>query len=187
MPTPTCSGVGICYGCAQARSAQERSNGNAHCGTNLIRRVCCGDADVSRGGGGRLVHQEVLDVPPGQRLGEVLGDAAAVAPVAGGGRRRRKRRRMCGCVAGAAAEAAAAVLVVLLLLILRRRARGGGLGGEADAREQEPGVAHGQVAGRVHRHVAVAAQDGAVLLAEQEPPLVLHAYRSEAGRAHLAG
>jgi hypothetical protein len=34
-------------------------------------------------------------------------------------------------------------------------------------------VAHGQLAGRVHRHVAVAAQDGAVLLAEQEPPLLL--------------
>lgn len=79
-------------------------------------------------------------MPPGQRLGQVLGDAAAAA--------------------------------VVLVLLRRRRARGG-LCGEAHAREQEPGVAHGQLAGRVHRHVAVAAQDRPVLLAEQEPALLL--------------
>jgi hypothetical protein len=47
-------------------------------------------------------------------------------------------------------------------------------GGEPHAGEQEPGVAHGQLARRVHRHVAVPAQDRPVLLAEQEPPLLLH-------------
>jgi hypothetical protein len=117
------------------------------------------------GGSGGFVDEEVLDVPPGQRLGEVLGDAAAVAAtvVAGGGRRRGRR------VAGAAAEAAAGVRVVR-----RRRRPRGRLGGEPHAGEQEPGVAHGEVARRVHRHVAVAAQDRPVLLAEQEAALLLH-------------
>ena len=145
---------------------------------NLIRRVCGDAGDVCRGAGGGLVHEEVLDVPPGQRLDEVLGDAAAViapAPVAGGGRRRRRRRGGGRVAACAAAEAAAAAAVLVLRPRRRRRRRRarGGLGGEAHAREQEPGVAHRQLAGRVHRHVAVAAQDGAVLLAEQEPPLLL--------------
>jgi hypothetical protein len=130
-------------------SSWQRAAGDQSSSTNLIGRVC-GDADAGGGGGGGggLVHQEVLDVPAGERLGEVLGDAAAVAAVAGCGRGRR-------------GEAAAAVLV------LRRRGRAGGrLGGEAHAGEQEPGVAHGQLAGRVHRHVAVPAQDRPVLLAE---------------------
>ena len=34
-------------------------------------------------------------------------------------------------------------------------------------------MAHGQLAGRVHRHVAVPAQDRSILLAEQEAPLLL--------------
>ena len=99
-------------------------------------------------------------MPTGQRLGEVLGDAAPVARAPRGG-------------AGDGDGAAAVVLPCFLLRFLRRRGGVHRRRREAHAGEEEPAVPPRQLARGVHRDVALPAQDRPVLLAEQEPPLLL--------------
>jgi hypothetical protein len=150
-----------------------------------------------RGGGGEgvVVGEEVLDAPAGADGGEVVGDAApsysssATGAVAGG----VKRRAHCG--AGGCGGGVVLLLggggggvVVGAAVGGRERLFGERGGGELGADEEEAGVLGGEVVGGVDGLVAVGAQDGAVLDAEHEAPLLpAHVAQRRGGGATVAG